>query len=80
MTMVPNQRMVRHEAAHVAVVFAQGSRGSAMLPCYPTAPFRRSERVRRWACAVAKRLNGEGFLVTTYRTDVIKEGVRVWPR
>ena len=42
--------------------------------------FYKSERVKRWVCAVAKRLNGEGFLITTYRTDVIKEGVRVWPK
>jgi hypothetical protein len=33
----------------------------------------------RWVCAVAKRLNGEGFLITAYPTDAIKEGVRIWP-
>ena len=42
--------------------------------------FYKSERVGRWVCAVAKRLNGEGFLITTYRTEVIKEGVRIWPK
>lgn len=42
--------------------------------------FYRSERVGRWVCAVAKRLNGDGFLITTYPTYAIKEGVRVWPR
>lgn len=42
--------------------------------------FYKSERVERWVCVVAKRLNGDGFLVTTYRTDVIKEGVKVWPK
>ena len=42
--------------------------------------FYKSVRVKRWVCAVAKRLNGDGFLVTTYRTDVIKEGVQVWPK
>ena len=31
-------------------------------------------------CVVVKRLNGEGFIVTTYRTDAIKEGARIWPR
>ena len=41
--------------------------------------FYSTERVGRWVCAVAKRLNGEGFLITTYPTDAIKEGVRVWP-
>ena len=42
--------------------------------------FYKSEKVRRWVCAVAKQLNGDGFLITTYRTDGIKEGVQVWPR
>jgi hypothetical protein len=34
----------------------------------------------RWLGAVAKRLNAEGFLITTYPTDAIKEGERVWSR
>ena len=38
------------------------------------------ERVGRWVCAVAKRLDGEGFLITTYPTDAVKEGVRIWPK
>lgn len=42
--------------------------------------FYRAERTGRWTCAIAKRLNGDGFLITTYPTDAIKEGVRVWPR
>ena len=42
--------------------------------------FYKSERTRRWVCVVTKRLNGEGFLITTYPTDAIKEGVRIWPR
>ncbi len=37
------------------------------------------ERPERWVCAVAKRLNGDGFLITAYPTDVVKEGVQVWP-
>jgi hypothetical protein len=41
--------------------------------------FYRQERVGRWICAVAKRLNGEGFLITAYPTEAIKEGVPVWP-
>lgn len=35
---------------------------------------------RRWLVAVARRLNSDGFLVTAYRTDAIKEGEVVWPR
>lgn len=42
--------------------------------------FYRLERPGRWICAVAKRLNDEGFLITTYPTDAIKEGERVWSK
>jgi hypothetical protein len=42
--------------------------------------FYKAESERRWACAVAKRLNGEGFLITAYPTDAIKEGERIWPK
>lgn len=34
----------------------------------------------RWICAVVKRLNGDGFLITAYPTDAIKEGIRIWPK
>ena len=37
-------------------------------------------RGQRWICAVVKRLNGDGFLITAYPTNAIKEGIRVWPR
>lgn len=42
--------------------------------------FYRTERPGRWLCAVAKRIDGEGFLITAYPTDARKEGTRVWPR
>ena len=42
--------------------------------------FYKSERLNRWVCAVAKQLNGDGFLITAYPTDAIKEGVRIWPK
>jgi hypothetical protein len=42
--------------------------------------FYRAEVPGRWLCAVAKRLNNEGFLITTYPTDAIKEGERIWSR
>ena len=38
------------------------------------------ERPGRWICAVAKRLDGEGFLITTYPTEAIKEGEQVWSK
>ena len=40
--------------------------------------FYSSEREKRWLCAVSKRTGGDGFLITTYPTDAIKEGVSVW--
>lgn len=42
--------------------------------------FYRAKSAGRWVCAVAKRLNGEGFLISTYPTDAIKEGERIWPK
>jgi hypothetical protein len=40
--------------------------------------FYKTERIGRWICAVAKRLNGDGFLITAYVTDAIKEGTQIW--
>lgn len=42
--------------------------------------FYRSDGNTRWVCAVAKRLNGDGFLITAYRTSNVKEGMRIWPK
>jgi hypothetical protein len=42
--------------------------------------FYKPERIGRWVCAVAKQLNGNGFLITAYPTDAIKEGELVWPK
>jgi len=39
-----------------------------------------SDHDNRWICAVTKKLNGEGFLITTYRTSAIKEGTVVWQK
>ncbi len=41
--------------------------------------FYRKQVQHRWVCAVAKRLDGDGFLITAYPTDAIKEGVQIWP-
>ena len=41
--------------------------------------FYKVEEARRWVCAVARQARDQGFLVTAYSTDAIKEGVRVWP-
>ncbi|MGB7922206.1 MAG: hypothetical protein WCF57_03075 [Pyrinomonadaceae bacterium] len=40
--------------------------------------FYRNERPKRWICAIVKRLDGDGFLITTFPTDAIKEGERIW--
>jgi len=42
--------------------------------------FYRADGEKRWVCAVSKRLNGEGFLITAYRTGAIKEGRVIWHR
>jgi len=42
--------------------------------------FYRKQFAQRWFCAVARRLNGEGFLITTYPTDAIKAGETIWQR
>lgn len=42
--------------------------------------FYRDDGAKRWVCAVARRLNGEGFLITAYRTSAIKEGELIWQK
>src|SRR5688500_9133412 len=37
--------------------------------------FYKSESQKRWICAVSKQTDDIGFLITTYPTDAIKEGV-----
>lgn len=34
----------------------------------------------RWICVVTKKLNGEGFIITAYVTDSIKEGKQIWSK
>ena len=41
-------------------------------------PFYRVDQ-SRFLCAVVKRLDGEGFLITAYPCDKVKEGDRIWP-
>ena len=42
--------------------------------------FYKTEYIGRWVCAVSKRLDKEGLLITAYPTDAVKEGVRIWPK
>lgn len=42
--------------------------------------FYRTEQTNRWVCVVAKQGDDQGFLITAYLTDAIKEGIRVWPK
>jgi hypothetical protein len=41
--------------------------------------FYRSDE-KRFVCVVARRLNGEGFLITTYPVDKIKRGKQIWSK
>ena len=43
--------------------------------------FYRPDAPSRWICAVAKRVDErDAFLITTYPTDAIKEGQRIWTK
>jgi hypothetical protein len=42
--------------------------------------FYRLRQEKRWVVAVVRRLNGDGFLITAYQTDAIKEGETIWRR
>lgn len=42
--------------------------------------FYQAEGATRWVCAVAKQTKDQGFLITAYPTDAIKEGTQVWPK
>jgi hypothetical protein len=52
----------------------QSSRDEAVLLFYCL------RKTQRWVVAVARRLNGDGFLITAYQTDSIKEGTVLWHR
>ncbi len=41
--------------------------------------FYQEELAGRWMCTVVKRMNDAGFLITSYPTDTINEGVHIWP-
>ncbi|NJL40926.1 MAG: hypothetical protein HC840_31970 [Leptolyngbyaceae cyanobacterium RM2_2_4] len=42
--------------------------------------FYREDGSKRWVCAIARQMNGDGFLITAYRTSAIKEGELVWQK
>jgi hypothetical protein len=42
--------------------------------------FYKSVGIERWVCAVSKQIDDEGFLITAYPTDAIKEGQLIWHR
>src|SRR5574341_1426678 len=42
--------------------------------------FYKAEGEKRWICAVSKQTDREGFLITAYPTDAIKEGRLIWRR
>ena len=42
--------------------------------------FYRLERPGRWTCAVIRRTDEDGLLITAYPTDAVKEGERIWVR
>jgi hypothetical protein len=42
--------------------------------------FHRRSGPRRWVCAVVKRADGVGYLITAYPADKIKPGEVLWTR
>ena len=42
--------------------------------------FYKSERPNRWTCAVVRRSGQDGFLITAYPTDAVKEGEQIWAK
>lgn len=42
--------------------------------------FYRIQGQKRWFCAVVKNDNDDGFLITAYPTDNIKEGIIIWKK
>ena len=67
------EEKVKHALAHPEEIRLSRSDPAVYL-------FYTTEQVGRWVCAVAKRENSEGFLITAYPTDAIKEGEKIWPR
>jgi len=55
-------------------VIRRSRKAADVYLCYPQAG------ERRWWCAVVRATNGEGFLVTAYLTDAIKEGEPLWSK
>jgi hypothetical protein len=41
--------------------------------------FYKEQKPKRWLCAVSKRDGDNGFLITAYPTEAIKEGTKIWP-
>ncbi len=39
-----------------------------------------AEDIKYWLCVVTKKIENEGFLVTAYLTDKIKEGEILWQK
>ena len=60
-----------HRMKFAADVIRRSSRDDAILLFYLT-------NEKQWVVAVAHRLNGDGFLITAYQTDAIKEGETIW--
>lgn len=42
--------------------------------------FYKTIKTKRWLVIVAKRLNGDGFIVTSYQTGAIKKGTLEWSK
>lgn len=66
----------REEQARQTLEQPDEIRRSKVDPCVLL--FYKFDRPKRWVCVVIKKLDGEGFIITAYPTDAIKEGVQIW--
>ena len=71
--MVGHEDAVRHTLEHPEQVRQSRSDPDVLL-------FYQGVSKNRWVCAVARRGTDQGFLITAYPTDAIKEGRQVWPK
>ena len=71
--MVGQEEAVRHTLENPEQVRQSRSDPAVLL-------FYQGVGKNRWVCAVARRGTDQGFLITAYPTDAIKEGRQLWPK
>lgn len=68
--MAGQEQQVQAALAHPSEIRQSQSDPAVNLYYKPDPPY--------FTCVVARHLNGEGFIITAYRTDKIKAGITLW--